>query len=55
MCEFTSGGPVPGLGRTLVYYGAQSTIRIQRKPIHIHGNIQWIFADLFSERLNVSS
>lgn len=50
-----SGSFVFGMGRSTLYHGSQSSVRIQRKPIYIYGNIQWISTYLLPERLNVST
>jgi hypothetical protein len=49
-----SGSSVPGMGRSIVYCGTKSSVRVQRKPLHIDGNLQRISSYVLSQRFNVS-
>ena len=42
------------LGHSSMYYGEKGTIRIQREPIHIHDDLQWISFIDFLKRIHVS-
>ena len=50
----TSGGPVSGLGRPALHHGPEGTVRVQRKPLYIDGDLQRISTDLLPECVNVS-
>lgn len=51
---FRSRSSVSGVGRSIVYCGTKSPIWIQRKPLHIHGNLQRISSYLLPQRFYVS-
>lgn len=48
-----SGSAIPRMGCSFMHNGTKSTIRIQWKPIHIDGHLQWILFNLFPECIHV--